>query len=66
MTATPTTEPIATPAIAPFDSPPPPVEAGVDNAVVLVVGTEVDAGGKAGLGDVVGVDEAVDDEMVVV
>lgn len=65
ITAIPTTEPITTPAIAPFDSPPLLVDAGVDDAVVLVVDAEVEPGVEVVLGDVAGVNEAVDEIVVV-
>lgn len=69
MTAAPTTEPIATPAMAPFDKVPFLVVVGVDEAVILAVGAEVEAAVEAGveveLGDGAGVAEAVDEVLVV-
>ena len=68
-TATPTTDPIAISAMAPFESPPLPLDTGVDDAVVLAVCAEgyaiMEAGVEAGSGDVAGVDEAADELAVV-
>jgi hypothetical protein len=61
MSTTPTTEPIAIPATAPFESPPSPLETDPDVAVGLLVGSEIDATPDPGLGRVVAPEDAADD-----
>lgn len=59
MSATPTTEPIATPAMAPFDSPSSVLELDTDGALEPAVGSEIGVAPDAGLGSVVAPENAV-------
>lgn len=61
MTDTPTTAPIATPAMAPLVSPPLPLEVDSGGAVGLPVGAERGATPEAGLASVVASDKAEDE-----